>query len=136
MFEALSGSLSILCRNLNGGTFFASLRALGLHCRKLAGAGVERSRWAREVQSHCACARDESEHNSPAFAVKSGAALNAAFGAIEEVESQLSIYRPGSQLSRLSGFGFLAKPHPDLLAVLACAHETSRRSRGAFDITV
>lgn len=72
-------------------------------------------------------------HESETVAEK---ALSAAFDAIAEVESQLSIYRPDSQVSLLNQQKELASPHADLLAVLKAAQETSVQSQGAFDITV
>lgn len=72
-------------------------------------------------------------HDSQSVADKS---LAAAFDAIEEVESSLSIYRPNSQVSLLNQHKSLSHPHPDLLSVLQAARETSHRSQGAFDITV
>lgn len=63
-------------------------------------------------------------------------ALDAAFRAIEEVESNLSIYRADSQLSQLNKVGFVTQPHDDLVKVLNCACQTSQQSQGAFDVTV
>lgn len=63
-------------------------------------------------------------------------ALDAAFAEIEQVEAVLSIYRPESELRRLNRDGVLDRPHPYLLEVLHYAAATSRRTDGAFDITV
>lgn len=63
-------------------------------------------------------------------------ALTAGFDALEHVEEVMSLYRPGSQLSRLNREGILRDPHPDLVTVLTAAEELSRLSEGAFDITV
>lgn len=63
-------------------------------------------------------------------------ALVDAFAEIELVESLMSVYRPESQLSRLNRDGHLAEAHPHLLDVLRSAVELSRRTRGAFDVTV
>jgi thiamine biosynthesis lipoprotein len=63
-------------------------------------------------------------------------AVNAAFGELALVEELLSIYRPDSQLCRLNHEKVLDGPHPYFLEVLLAAAEMSRRSRGAFDITV
>ena len=63
-------------------------------------------------------------------------ALDAAFAELELVEQVLSLYRPGSDLSRLNRDRVLHQPHPYFLAVLAMAEQTSRQSDGAFDITV
>jgi len=63
-------------------------------------------------------------------------AVDAAFAELELVESLMSIYRPESQMCRLNCQGELARPHPYLVEVLRAAREMSRRSSGAFDITV
>jgi thiamine biosynthesis lipoprotein len=63
-------------------------------------------------------------------------ALDAAFAELETVEQVMSLYRPDSQVCRLNRTGELRDPHPHLLAVLRHAEETSRRTGGAFDITV
>jgi FAD:protein FMN transferase len=64
------------------------------------------------------------------------AAVDAAFGELELVEQLMSIYRPDSQLSQLNRHGVLRKPHPYLVEVLRVSEAMSRRSAGAFDITV
>lgn len=63
-------------------------------------------------------------------------ALNDAFRAIDAVEDVMSLYRPHSQLCRLNRDGVLNDPHPDLLTVVTTAEELSRRTDGAFDVTV
>ncbi len=63
-------------------------------------------------------------------------ALAAAFNAIEEVESLLSIYRPQSELCRLNRAGELQRPAPEFVAVIQRAAELSKVTGGAFDITV
>lgn len=63
-------------------------------------------------------------------------AIDAAFAELETVEAVMSLYRPASQLARLNKTGSLAAPHPDLVDVLRAAEEMSRRSGGAFDVTV
>jgi thiamine biosynthesis lipoprotein len=63
-------------------------------------------------------------------------AMNNAFAAIEQVEQLMSIYRPNSQLSQLNREGHLNSPHPDFLRVLETANHLSKRSKGAFDITI
>ena len=63
-------------------------------------------------------------------------AVHAAFAELEVVESLMSIYRPESQLSQLNQNGRLDDPHPYLVAVLEAAADMSRRTAGAFDITV
>jgi thiamine biosynthesis lipoprotein len=63
-------------------------------------------------------------------------AVEAAFRELLLVEELMSIYRPDSQLSRLNRKGVLDRPHPYFLRVLQEAESMSRRSQGAFDITV
>ncbi len=63
-------------------------------------------------------------------------ALQAAFDELERVEQIMSLYRPGSQVCQLNQTGQLADPHPDLREVLTTAHEVSRMTDGAFDVTV
>jgi thiamine biosynthesis lipoprotein len=63
-------------------------------------------------------------------------AIERAFAAIEQVEALMSIYRPDSQLSRLNRDGVLENPHPLLVGVLRHSLELSRRTEGAFDVTV
>jgi len=64
------------------------------------------------------------------------AAIGAAVRELRLVESLMSIYRPQSELSRLNREASLENPHPYLVAVVRQAAEMSRRSGGAFDITV
>ncbi|QDU95926.1 FAD:protein FMN transferase [Lignipirellula cremea] len=64
------------------------------------------------------------------------AAIDAAFAELERVEQVMSIYRPDSQLSQLNRTGRLDRPHRYLVEVLREAEDVSRRSEGAFDITV
>lgn len=63
-------------------------------------------------------------------------AVDAAFRELNLVEELMSIYRPDSQLSRLNQSGVLDDPHPYFVEVLRAAESMSRRSEGAFDITV
>jgi thiamine biosynthesis lipoprotein len=66
-------------------------------------------------------------------------AARAAFKRIEELNGILSDYDPNSELSRLgrtSGPGKPVKVSRELLFVLANALEVSRKSNGAFDVTV
>ena len=61
-----------------------------------------------------------------------------AFEEIERVEAALSNYRPSSELSRING-GAADAPvitDPEVFALLARALDYSRRTDGAFDITV
>ena len=63
-------------------------------------------------------------------------ALDAAVETIRHVEAQMSLFDPGSALSRLNREGVLLRPHPDLVAILQLAQSVSARSQGAFDVTV
>lgn len=63
-------------------------------------------------------------------------AIRTALTELRLVESLMSIYRPDSQLSRLNRDGCLEHPHPYLVTVIREAEAMSRRSDGAFDITV
>lgn len=64
------------------------------------------------------------------------AAVDAAFTELERVEDVMSIYRPGSELSRLNRDGSLNQPDARLVEVLRYAAGIATRSRGAFDVTV
>jgi thiamine biosynthesis lipoprotein len=64
--------------------------------------------------------------------------FEAAFEEIERVEAALSNYRPTSELSRINaqaGAGAVVTD-PEVFALVGRAFEYSRRSEGAFDITV
>jgi FAD:protein FMN transferase len=67
---------------------------------------------------------------------RADAALDAAVAAIRHVEQQMSLFIPGSALSRLNRDGVLHHPHPDLVQVLTLAQQVSQKSQGAFDVTV
>ncbi|MFA9217609.1 MAG: FAD:protein FMN transferase [Sphingomonadaceae bacterium] len=56
--------------------------------------------------------------------------------AVQGVDRLMSVYRPGSQVWQLNRDGWLAKPDPRLLAVLAQARQLSELTDGAFDVTV
>jgi thiamine biosynthesis lipoprotein len=64
------------------------------------------------------------------------AGIDDAFAELELVEQLMSIYRPDSQLSRLNRDGILDNPHPYFIRVLRYSQELSKRTDGAFDITV
>ena len=64
------------------------------------------------------------------------AALDAAVADIRHLEGLMSVFRPDSQAQRLNRDGVLRQPHADVLEVLRIAQEVSRRSQGAFDVTV
>lgn len=64
--------------------------------------------------------------------------FEAAFEEIERVEAALSNYRPSSELSRINAQAATAPvvTDPEVFALIERAFEYSRRSDGAFDITV
>ena len=64
------------------------------------------------------------------------AALDAAVLALRAIESEMSLFNPDSAVSRLNATGVLHKPSAHLRAVLAWSAHVSRRSAGAFDITM
>lgn len=63
-------------------------------------------------------------------------ALDASVKAIRSVEKQMSLFDPDSALCRLNRQGELRKPDAQLLSVLTLAQYVSRRSAGAFDVTM
>lgn len=63
-------------------------------------------------------------------------ALDAAVETIRHVETQMSLFRSDSALSRLNREGALLRPHPDLVRIFQLAQSVSARSQGAFDVTV
>ena len=63
-------------------------------------------------------------------------AIDAALDKIEHVEQLMSLYRTDSQLSLLNRQGSLRNPHPDLVTALKKSIDLSRRTGGAFDVTV
>lgn len=63
-------------------------------------------------------------------------ALDAAVTGIRHIEDQMSLFRPDSAISQLNRSGRLERPHPDLLEILRIAQQVSRRSQGAFDVSV
>jgi thiamine biosynthesis lipoprotein len=63
-------------------------------------------------------------------------AIGAAFNELNLIEDVMSLYRANSQLCRLNRDGVLDDPHPYFVEVLQAAQEMSRRSQGAFDVTV
>ena len=120
LFCALGGA-GLAAITWRRGTFSAEPSPGDLH-------EVSRSSRAMGSQVHCtvyAASRAQGEE-----------AIDAAFAAIERVESVMSLYRSDSQLCRLNRSGTLSRPDPELLDVLQLAAEISRRSDGAFDISV
>jgi len=63
-------------------------------------------------------------------------ALDVAVDELRHIDAQLSLFKPSSAVSRLNAQGYLADPDPLLLDVLTLAQAVSRRSQGAFDVTV
>ena len=63
-------------------------------------------------------------------------AVNSALAELQTVEDVMSIYRPQSQLAVLNRRRVLRRPHLYLLEVLRQSEALSRRTGGAFDITV
>jgi len=70
--------------------------------------------------------------------VRAAALLEAAFAEVERVEAALSNYRPTSELSRINAAAATAPvtTDPEVFGLIARALDYSRRSEGAFDITV
>lgn len=64
------------------------------------------------------------------------AALDAAVKALHSVETEMSLFNPDSAVSRLNAKGLLHKPSANLRAVLSLSAQVSRRSAGAFDISM
>jgi len=69
-------------------------------------------------------------------ASKLSEALDASVKAIRSVEKQMSLFDPDSALCHLNRVGELRKPDAHLLSVLTLAQYVSRRSAGAFDVTM
>ncbi len=70
---------------------------------------------------------------------ESGAAramVDRAFAEMERLEAQLSRYRPDSAVGRLNKTGRLEAAPAALVDVLTLGLDVSRRSRGAFDVTI
>ena len=64
------------------------------------------------------------------------AALEAAVKALREVETEMSLFNPDSAVSRLNATGVLHKPSAHLRSVLSLSAQVSRRSAGAFDVSM
>lgn len=63
-------------------------------------------------------------------------AMQAALGAVRDIDRLMSLYRPDSDISRLNRDGHLNHPDPRVLAVLQHAQSLAQQTRGAFDVTV
>ena len=72
-------------------------------------------------------------HHDQAIAESS---VTAAMDQLHRVDALMSIYRTNSQVSQLNREGIVKNPHPYLVDVLRAACDVSRRSDGAFDVTV
>lgn len=64
------------------------------------------------------------------------AALEAAVKALRDVETEMSLFNPDSTVSRLNATGVLHKPSAHLRSVLSLSAQVSRRSAGAFDVSM
>lgn len=63
-------------------------------------------------------------------------AADAAIREIQRVDVTMSVYQPQSDLSKLNQRGSITAPDPYLIDVLRAAQNMSRRTDGAFDVTV
>jgi thiamine biosynthesis lipoprotein len=72
-------------------------------------------------------------HEDPSAAA---AAIRDALGAVRCVDALMTVYRPGSELSRLNAAGVLERPDPHLVRVLEFSVRLAEASGGAFDPTV
>ena len=63
-------------------------------------------------------------------------ALGDALDELHRIEDVVSLYRPGSEISRLNRQGLLESPNPDFVSLLRYARLLSARTGGAFDVTV
>lgn len=71
-----------------------------------------------------------------AQAAAADAALDAAVAAVQQVDQQMSLFRPDSAVCRLNREGVLRQPPADLVALLRLAQRVAARSAGSFDVTV
>lgn len=68
-----------------------------------------------------------------------GAALSAIGEALQEtrrIDALMTVFRPGSEVSRLNAAGALSRPDPHLVRVLEFSQRLSALSGGTFDVTV
>ena len=63
-------------------------------------------------------------------------AVEDALDELHRIEDVISLYRPGSEISRLNRYGMLERPDPDFVSLLHYARRLSARTGGAFDVTV
>jgi thiamine biosynthesis lipoprotein len=64
------------------------------------------------------------------------AAIRDGLAAVRRVDALMTVYRPGSELSRLNAAGVLERPDPHLVRVLEFSVRLAEASGGAFDPTV
>ncbi len=68
-----------------------------------------------------------------------GAALSAIGEALQEtrrIDALMTVFRPGSEVSRLNAAGVLSRPDPHVVRVLEFSQRLSALSDGTFDVTV
>ncbi len=63
-------------------------------------------------------------------------AISGALREIRRVDALMTVFRPGSEVSRLNAEGTLARPDPHLVRVLEFSRKLSELSLGTFDVTV
>lgn len=64
------------------------------------------------------------------------AAVREALGRIRGIDALMTVFRPGSEVSRLNAEGVLDRPDPRLVRVLEFSQRLAALSGGAFDVTV
>jgi FAD:protein FMN transferase len=72
-------------------------------------------------------------HDDPAAARE---AIGEALRETQRIDSLMTVFRPGSEVSRLNAEGVLARPDPHLVRVLEFSQRLSALSDGTFDPTV
>ena len=72
-------------------------------------------------------------HEDP---VKALAAIREALEQTRRIDSLMTVFRPGSQVSQLNALGAVSRPDPHLLRVLEFSQRLAALSDGAFDVTV
>jgi thiamine biosynthesis lipoprotein len=103
-----------------------------------AAGALERSADGRFVVRAAALAFDTSLsicvlHEDPVTARR---ALSRALRSVAELDAQLVVQRPGSQVSRLNSIGWLERPNAHLVRLLQFSQELADASGGAFDPSV
>lgn len=110
--------------------------ALGLGALAIAGLGTASTalRWQRrDLVGFGTTLSLQAAHADDALLAS---ALDAAVAALQRIESQMTLFRDDSALSRLNRDGRLAAPPAELRELLALARGIARQSDGAFDPTV